>query len=175
MLPRALALLLVVSATSVCRPADDSRRNGDKVAPRTRPDTAVTNDRSQTPESLRLELAVPNRARVGEPVPIALRVINVGERPIDLYLQGRTIVFDIVVEGAAGDVVWRRLAGQTTQAILRLEVLAPGDTLELRDTWNQRTNRGVVVGPGTYTLRGLLPTDARPLETPPASLRIEPR
>jgi hypothetical protein len=103
-------------------------------------------------------------------------VQNVRAEPLDLHLLGRTIVFDVIISDASGRVVWRRLQGQTAPAILRLEMLAPGRALVLKDEWDQRANSGERVGPGVYTLQGSLPTDSpRPFKTPPTQLRIVPR
>jgi hypothetical protein len=126
-------------------------------------------------DALRLALDVPASARVGVPVPIALRVENVAGRPVELYLRGRTIAFDVVVTRADGRVAWRRLAGASIPAIVQLRVLAAGETLVLRTAWDQRTGDGVPAGVGRYTVRGLLLTDrAEPLETEAAALEIAP-
>jgi hypothetical protein len=127
------------------------------------------------PDSLRFEIDVPSSAREGEPVPITLRVSNDGSQPIELHLRGRTIAFDIIVAGEDGEVVWRRLEGQTVPAILQVIDLAPGRSLELRDIWSQETNAGEQVGPGLYRVNGALPTGSlRALETPARPLRILP-
>jgi intracellular proteinase inhibitor BsuPI len=127
------------------------------------------------PESLRLETDVPAQVRVGEGVPITLRATNAGPKPLELYLMGRSPTFDVVITGPKGAVIWRRLEGQTVQAILQLRTLAPGETLELRDHWDQRSRRGQPVGPGTYVVQGTLITDAQPLRTPAVTLRIVAR
>lgn len=123
----------------------------------------------------RLSLQVPTPVRAGDPVPIGLRLVNEGGKPLTLELRGRPIAFDIAVEDAEGDQVWRRLEGRTVSAILQVRNLAPGDSLELRETWDQRGDDGTPVGPGTYTVRGSLPTVSRGrLEAPPVELRILP-
>ena len=125
-------------------------------------------------DSLRLSLDVPREARAGAPVPMALRVENAAARPLDLYLRGRTIAFDLVVERADGRPIWRRLEGEMVPAIVQLRTLAPGEVLELRARWNGRTARGAPA-PGDYVVRGLLLTDGPdPLATPAAPLRILP-
>jgi hypothetical protein len=125
---------------------------------------------------LRFQTDVPSRIRAGEPVPIVLRVKNIGTQPQELYLRGRTITFDLIVTRADGSVVWSRLEGQTIPAILRIEVLAPDQELVLEDRRDQRTMSGEPAGPGLYTVHGLLPTDApQPFTTPAVPLRIVPR
>ncbi|MFN2564596.1 MAG: BsuPI-related putative proteinase inhibitor [Gemmatimonadaceae bacterium] len=124
-------------------------------------------------DSLRLGIDVPREVRLGQPVPVTFRVENVAGRPLDLYLRGRTIAFDVIVERRGGGApVWRRLAGEIIPAILQLRTLAPGETFELRAEWDQRTNRGRRVSAGVYSVRGALLTDGAPLETAAVELRI---
>jgi hypothetical protein len=123
------------------------------------------------PDSMRVEIVVPPRVAMGEPVPIAIRIANTADRPIELHLRGRTTVFDLIV--SHGDsVVWRRLEGEVTPAILQLRSLAPGEVLELKDSWDQRSNAGNPVGPGKYGVTGVVPTDAAPIRAGPASMVI---
>jgi hypothetical protein len=127
-------------------------------------------------DSLRLHLDVPDRVRTGEPVPIGIRVQNVSGGPLDLYLRGRTIAFDIVVSREPGEIVWRRLEGEVIPAILRIETLRPGEVLELSDVWDQRDDHGRAVPAGSYAVRGEILTEGpEPLTTPPRRLRIERR
>ena len=126
-------------------------------------------------DSMTVELSVPEHVRAGVPVPLTLRATNHGPRPAALYLRGRPVAFDVIVTNARGKVVWRRLRGATISMVLQIRELAPGESLELADTWNQRTNAGVPVPPGEYRLTGRLLTDTeRPLESPPVRLRITP-
>jgi hypothetical protein len=129
----------------------------------------VTDPRS---DSLRLELDVPAEARVGSTVPITLRARNSDDRPIDLYLRGRTIAFDIIVRRSDGEVVWRRLANEIIPAILRLETLAPREVLELHAVWNLDTNAGRAVPSGLYVVQGLLLTDGPELRTDAVTVRV---
>jgi hypothetical protein len=122
-----------------------------------------------------VELSVPEHVRAGEPVPLTLRATNRGVRGATLYLRGRPIAFDVIVTNPRGKVVWRRLQGATISMVLQVRELAPGESLELEGTWDQRTNAGVRVPPGEYRLTGRLLTDTeRPLESPPVRLRITP-
>lgn len=127
---------------------------------------------AQTP---RLEIEVPPRVVAGDSVRIVLRATNDGPGPLELYLMGRSVTFDITVAGTDGTVVWRRLEGQTVPAILQIRFLAPGESLELEHVWDQRANGRELVGTGTYTVTGAIHTDSRPLRTPTAPLRIMPR
>jgi hypothetical protein len=91
---------------------------------------------------------------------------NAGDRPVEAHLLGRTPAFDIVVEDARGNVVWQRLGGAMISAILQLRTLAPDETLEWRAAWRPQE-------PGTYSLRGIVPTDERePIRTKPVHLHV---
>ena len=120
---------------------------------------------SQGPRApLELTVVVPQSARVGERVPIVLRLTNASDHPVDAHFLGRTIVFDIVVSREDGTVVWRRLEGKVTQGILQLRTLQPRQTMEWRDTWRPRAR-------GVYVIRGELPSD-NPLPRRSSETRI---
>jgi hypothetical protein len=123
-------------------------------------------------DSLELSLEAPARVRAGVEIPLTIRVVNTGERTVDLYLRGRDIAFDLILANAAGDVVWRRLRDEVIQAILRVETLPPGDTLELIATWDQRSNDGESLGPGTYMARGEILTEGDALVTPTVTVHV---
>jgi hypothetical protein len=126
-------------------------------------------------DSPTVTLEVPREVRSRTPVPMTLRVTNPTDRPLTLYLRGRPVAFDLVVSRADGTPVWRRLEGAVITMVLQVRTLAPGDTLELRDSWAQTTKAGVLVPPGDYLVTGRLLTDSpQPLETPAAPLRILP-
>jgi hypothetical protein len=119
-------------------------------------------------DTLRFTVAVPDSVRRGEAVLVTLRLTNTGDERVTLYLTGRTITFDVVVAGSEGQVVWRRLDHVTTQQIVHVKALAPGETLEFQDRWH------AAAPPGTYAVTGVIPTDREPLRTAPARLRIAP-
>jgi hypothetical protein len=123
-------------------------------------------------DSMRVEMLVPRNVASGRPVAMKLRVSNTSDRPITLYLQGRPIAFDIVIQRSGGEVVWRRLAGATVSAILGVRTLAPGETLDLEETWKQRTQAGKRAGPGDYLVSGSVLTDGQPIRAGPVPLRI---
>lgn len=129
-------------------------------------------------------LDVPATVAAGATVPIRLRVRNTTSAPLDLYLRGREITFEITIVDSSGDAVWRRLDGKIVPAILQIRTLAPGETLELSDRWDQKSADGSQVVPGRYLVRGEVVTDgesslvapAVPLEvTASASARGSPR
>jgi hypothetical protein len=125
-------------------------------------------------DPLRLELILPSRVRAGEPVPLRLRAQNVTGRPLDVYLRGRTITFDVIVARTSGDVVWRRLEGEIIPAIIQLRALAPGERIEVEAVWDQRTNDRKKVDSGEYVATGLLLVEGEPLRAPPKPFTILP-
>jgi hypothetical protein len=126
-------------------------------------------------ESLHLTLVAPAEARAGERVPFTLRLENRGTRPLDLYLRGRSLTFDVEVANPAGTVVWRRLEGEVIPAIVHLRTLAAGERLEVATAWDQTFNDGRPVPPGRYTVRALLLTEGTARVTPAAPLHLTPR
>ena len=141
-------------------------------------DTGATQATTGVPlaqEGAVVSLEVPARAAAGAPVPIKLRVRNATSAPLDLYLRGRDVTFDLTVADSTGDAVWRRLEGEVTQAILQLKTLAPGETMELTHVWNQKSQRGLPVAPGRYTVRGSVLTDGQTtLDSPASAFEITP-
>lgn len=104
-----------------------------------------------------------------------IRLENAGETPLELYLRGRTIAYDIRIADATGRVVWRRLEGDIIPGIIQLKVLESGEVFELSHDWDQRTNRGEAVEPGHYTAQGIVLTDGpEPLASPLVPLLIVP-
>jgi hypothetical protein len=134
-----------------------------KQEPQPQTGTPVT---ANAPDSLRKELNVPAVVRSTDTVEITLRITNVSGRPIELNLQGRDILFDIVVSNAAGEIVWRRLEGKSAQAILQLYPLAPNQGFQLGDVWRPP-------GPGLFTVSAEIITDAAPLRFPIHIVRVE--
>ena len=161
-----LAAAGLLFACKPAQPPDDAEL---RPSPQPAPETQVSATES---DSLELSLEVPQQARVGSRIRMRIRVENTSGEPLDLYLRGREIAFDLIIENAHGAVVWRRLEEEVIQAVLRIETLQPGAALELTDSWAQRTNDGEPVQPGTYTVRGEILTDGEPLVTPDAPLRI---
>jgi hypothetical protein len=128
-----------------------------------------------TSDTLDLRLAAPATVNAGEPVELRLIVRNTAGRPLDLYLRGRQIAFDVSAEDAGGNIVWSRLHDEIIPAILRLETLPAGDSIVLSHRWDQRTNAGTPAATGTYRLRGTLLTEGEPLHTPILEMRIVAR
>lgn len=121
---------------------------------------------------LQLTLEAPEAAAAGEPVTYAVVIRNNGSQSLDLHLQGREPIFDLRVTDEAGITLWRRLEGQSVQAILRLDTLDPGESITLEDVWDQRDASGRFVAPGLYALQAEVLTDAQSLMSQTSPLRV---
>lgn len=123
-------------------------------------------------DSLHVRLIVPDTVAAGAPIAIVVRLENLSDRTLTLYLVGRTIAFDLIVERPDGAVAWRRLEGEVVPAIVRLETLPPGEALLLRHAWDQRSNAGEAVAPGTYRIRAEVLTEGEAIRSGAQILRI---
>jgi hypothetical protein len=124
---------------------------------------------------MRVEITVPVEVRRGDSVPIVLRLMNDADTAVDVALQGRPVAFDITITRADGDLVWRRLAGETVTSILQLRTVPARESLEFRTSWDQRGKDGEPVPPAAYIVRGAIPSDPpRVLRSGPAILKILP-
>src|SRR5687768_13119224 len=108
---------------------------------------------------VRVSLVAPDTVARGAKVPIVIRVSNTTSAPLDLYLRGRDIAFDITVTDSTRAEIWRRREGETVLAIIQIKTLGPGETLELSDEWDQRTKSGTPAAAGVYGIRGSVLTD----------------
>jgi hypothetical protein len=125
------------------------------------------------PTQLRIGLTAPESARLGSTIPLVIRLENVGETPLELYLRGRTVAFDIHIRDGNGRVVWHRLEGEIVPGIIQVRILNPREALDLSHEWDQRTNGHDVVEAGLYTAEGLVLTDGpQPFTTAPRQLVI---
>ena len=124
---------------------------------------------------MRVEITVPVEVRRGDSVPIALRLVNEADTAVEVALQGRPVAFDITVTRPGGELVWRRLAGETVTAILQLRRVPPGESLDFRTAWDQRSAGGELVPAGEYMVKGAIPSDPPTvLRSGAAKLRIVP-
>jgi hypothetical protein len=167
---RAIRFGVLALIASGCETGGDSER----VDSIDRPVEAV----GPVPDSVtgvRVSLVAPDTVARGAKVPISIRVSNTTSAPLDLYLRGRDIAFDITVTDSTRAEVWRRLEGETVLAIIQIKTLGPGETLELSDAWDQRTKGGTPVAAGVYAVRGSVLTDgSSSLVSNAASLVIKP-
>jgi hypothetical protein len=124
-------------------------------------------------DSLEFTVRVPASVHAGDAVRIRLRLANLSPQSIELHLQGRETVFDVVVLDASGAEVWRRLGATPAPAIEQLRPLAAGDAIEFVATWHQTDRAGRQVPSGEYQVIGELPGDSPgPLRSAPAPLRV---
>jgi Intracellular proteinase inhibitor len=124
---------------------------------------------------LRVSLSAPETARVGAVIPIVISIENIGDAPLELYLRGRTIAYDIFVRDESGCAVWQRLQNEVVPGIVQFKILGAGEVLELSHAWNARGNRGELIEPGSYTIQGIVLTDRpEPLQSEIAQIRIVP-
>ena len=99
-------------------------------------------------------LEAPESARAGDRIPYAVIIGNESDNPQDVHLQGRDIVFDVVLAREDGEPVWRRLEGEAAQAILRLDTFAAGERRRLEGYIESGR-----IAPGRYTPQALVPTE----------------
>lgn len=121
---------------------------------------------------LKVTLEAPEFAPPRHRIEYSVVVENEGESSVEAHLQGREPLHDLTVTGKGGEVVWRRLKGEIGQAILRLDMLAPGESLRIAGEWDQRDSAGQYVAPGFYTLQATVPTDTAPLISQDCLLHI---
>ncbi len=119
-------------------------------------------------QPLALWLEVPSQARLGEIVPLKLKLKNTSDRPISLTLGGRP-AHDFRVINADGVEIWRWSRGQAIQQILQLQKLSPSQELEFLAEWAQVDHEGRPIPPGTYRVWGILNLE------PPQRLAAEPK
>jgi hypothetical protein len=117
-------------------------------------------------DTVLVRISAPRTASVGDVVPITVVLQNNRERSIDLHLTGREIVYDIVIARANKSIVWQRLnPNATTQSIVQLKTLGPGESFTLTDNWTASE-------PGSFVIGAELPTDAQPLQAAPVGITI---
>jgi hypothetical protein len=121
---------------------------------------------------LKVTLEAPEFAPPRQRIEYSVVVENEGESTIEAHLLGREPVHDLTVTGKGGEVVWRRLTGEIGEAILRLDMLAPRQSLRIAGEWDQRNSAGQYVAPGFYTLQATVPTDTIPLISQDCLLHI---
>lgn len=141
----------------------------------TKPERLIIIPRS----SLALRLEVPTKVtiwafgeyvplKLGQEVPLKLKVKNRSDQPIELTFRGRP-AYDFIV-GA----VWRWSQEQFVQPIYERRTLQPGEELEFAAAWDQRDSQGRPVSSGRYEVRGVLYLEPGQLETEPVFLAIGP-
>lgn len=126
--------------------------------------------------SWRLAIRVPDSVREGDTVPLALVLQNMGDSAIGPHL-GLSSDADFVVTRPGGTTpVWRKFHGLEIRMGTSLaNVIAPGDSIRIKDRWDQRGNDGEPVKRGVYCVRGNLDTKGlKTVWTDVATFRIVP-
>lgn len=127
---------------------------------------------------VRLSLDVPSRVRIGESVPIVLKIENITNCPVTLVgtrwnfavttLDGTLVLW-------SGALPWWRLPFPVPlhppEYIMTLQ---PGETKAVEMTWDQFDNEGYPVKPGVYRIQGLLSTVQDVTQSAVKELLIEP-
>ncbi|MBI2918654.1 MAG: hypothetical protein HYY01_11785 [Chloroflexi bacterium] len=109
-------------------------------------------------------LEAPPTPKLGEPVPLALKVRNGSSEPVGLF-HGEA-PYDFVVLSEDGSEVWRWSRWRVFPSVLRHTTIQPGETLTYNATWDQhdqdcqpdpgvygRPCQGKPVTPGKYVVR----------------------
>ena len=115
--------------------------------------TSVSPETASFPvDSLRVCLEFPARVALGRPVPFTLHVHNPTARSITALIPGRPVpkAFELIITTSGGVEVWRMMRHRDWAA--SRHTFAPGEVLILRDFWDQTTNDGKPVQPGTYSV-----------------------
>ncbi|KUO51764.1 MAG: hypothetical protein APF76_15405 [Desulfitibacter sp. BRH_c19] len=92
--------------------------------------------------------------RRNQSVQMTLVKTNITASPISLTYP-TTQRFDFFVRrGITGRILWQWSADRVFAQVVETIVLQPGQSQVFRVTWDQRTNEGVPVGTGIFTVQG---------------------
>lgn len=122
--------------------------------------------KGQESGSLVVSLEMPSQVRLGDLVPLKLKVKNTSNKSLQLTLGGRP-AHDFIVTKPDGTEVWSWRHGQVVQQILQILTLLPGEELEFTAQWDQKDNDRKPVPAGSYRMRGVLHSE------PPQKLETE--
>jgi hypothetical protein len=156
-------LLLLLGVLSACRAENASQGSAQEGLLSREDSVQMALERQAVIDyrALTIDLRMPAKVPYGEPVPVELVVRNTSDRPVWLETGDSTYAFDFIVAGPDGKEIWRRLhsmQGDPIPASLRRQAIAPGESVRFQGTWNQRSNSGSEVNPGTYWVQGTLDT-----------------
>lgn len=118
-------------------------------------------------DAITVTLEAPDSVRAGDPVPYAVIMANRSDRQEEVHLQGREVVFDVTIAKEGGGPVWRRLADEVVEAILRLDTFEPGETRRLEGVVDSS-----ILKPGRYVMHATVPTETGALVSPARPLQV---
>lgn len=118
-------------------------------------------------DAITVRIEAPESVREGDPIPYAVIVANESDHQQEVHLQGREIVFDVTVAREHGRPLWRRLAGEAVEAILRLDTFSAGESRRLEGLIDSR-----VLKPGHYVMQAMVPTETGTLASAPHPLQV---
>ena len=105
-------------------------------------------------EPLTAELSIdslPIGVPYGEPLPMTLSITNTSDRQIERTYSGGQR-YDFVVLDGTGTEVWRWAHDMLFIAAIGEVTFDPGEKMTYSVVWNQQTNSGEQVAPGSYEL-----------------------
>ncbi len=87
----------------------------------------------------------------GEAIRLQLRLGNDNEEPMTLTFASSQI-YDFWVHDPAGNEVWRWSASRMFAAVITHVDIMPGGAIDYAENWEQLSDGGAIVPPGTYTI-----------------------
>jgi hypothetical protein len=156
-----LILLVVATACGINSPGESGRADASRA-------------QQVGIQDMTVELELPDTVQLGEEVPITLRVTNAATEPVELWMTGDPVAFDLFVTRLDGTEVWRRLYGEVVADILQQRLLQPGEAIEFSEQWEQRDNHGSPIAPGTYFVLGVVPAEDLDLSSDRRELVVLP-
>jgi hypothetical protein len=131
--------------------------------------------RSADLDDLKLTLATDKETyEEGEPVSIAMSVTNSGKDPRTLaFASGQQCDFVVAKDGRE---IWKWSGGKYFTQSLISRTVGPGEVLRLKQLWNQKNIAGERVGPGEYSITGILTlAGGKHPSVGPLSIKIVPK
>lgn len=102
-------------------------------------------------QSLQINLTTLKSARTGDTIPITLTVKNISAGPITVMLGGAPEAISQVKQGNVE--IWNWATGKAFPAVLPSpQSIGPNETKTYDLSWDQKSNAGVQVPSGSYTI-----------------------
>ncbi len=117
---------------------------------------------------LRAELQIPSQVplyggrrdyyywKLGQPLPLTLKLRNVTDKTIELMLLRRPAYDFVVTTDYGRKEVWRFSSSQAVYEIFEEHRLAPLEELPFTAEWDQRDSEGQLIPPGYYCIEALV-------------------